>query len=297
MHTPATGQVPADRSNRWALGCVSLFALPFIASGALVVWTTWVHKGSEGGRAFWGPVLFGALFSVVGIGLIAGTSWAIRKASAEAARRAASPDQPWRWRDDWAAGYARDENAKSVAGLWVFSLLWTSISSMIFVPLSDEIQRNRMAWLALIFPGIGVLLIWACIYSTLRSRKYGRPTLQLNGVPSRMGGRFDSTLRARIAQPVDGFDVKFSNVRRYVQGTGKNASTHEEVLWEEKKVIPGGAMMPGSELASLPIAFAIPAGGTATDSTDQRNRKLWRIDVTAKMPGIDFSAQFEIPVF
>lgn len=298
MQTPAVPQATSDRSNVWAIGCIACFALPFVAVGVFVSWSAFTQKGPAAGSAFWGPLMFGLLFAFAGVGMVAGATWAIRKSSADAARRAAMPSEPWRWRDDWSAGYARDENAKSVKGLWAFSILWTSVSCLIFIPLSDEVQRNKLAWIALIFPAIGVLLIYACIYTTLRSRKYGRPTLQLGGVPFSPGGRVNATLRARIADvPPDGFEVKFSNVRRWVQGSGKNATTREEVLWEESRTVPAGAMMPGAELASLPITFAIPSAAQPTDETDVRDRKLWRIDVTAKMPGIDFAAQFEIPIF
>jgi hypothetical protein len=48
---------------------------------------------------------------------------------------------------------------------------------------------------------------------------------------------------------------------------------------------------------TIPVAFAIPGDAEPCDDRDPRNRVLWRLDVTASVPGVDYASTFEVPVF
>src|SRR5262249_26932959 len=48
---------------------------------------------------------------------------------------------------------------------------------------------------------------------------------------------------------------------------------------------------------TIPIAFAIPADARQCDDHDPNDRVLWRLEVSADVPGIDYASAFEVPVF
>jgi hypothetical protein len=47
----------------------------------------------------------------------------------------------------------------------------------------------------------------------------------------------------------------------------------------------------------IPVAFRLPADAQACDDTDSNNRVLWRLRLSATVPGVDYVSQFEVPVF
>jgi hypothetical protein len=88
-----------------------------------------------------------------------------------------------------------------------------------------------------------------------------------------------------------------SCIRRYTTGSGKNRSTREEVQWQDQQRIAltsthhhGGVR--------VPIRFSLPRDQKPSDPTDDDNdRMLWRLETRAEVPGVDYHAQFEVPVF
>jgi hypothetical protein len=45
------------------------------------------------------------------------------------------------------------------------------------------------------------------------------------------------------------------------------------------------------------VGFAIPADATPSDPDRAADRVLWRLEVTGEVPGMDYAARFEVPVF
>jgi hypothetical protein len=45
------------------------------------------------------------------------------------------------------------------------------------------------------------------------------------------------------------------------------------------------------------VAFRLPAEAQACDDTDSDNRVLWRLRLSADVPGVDYESHFEVPVF
>jgi len=49
--------------------------------------------------------------------------------------------------------------------------------------------------------------------------------------------------------------------------------------------------------AGIPIAFHVPYECEPTDGTDSDSQHLWKLEVTADVFGVDYHAEFEVPVF
>src|ERR1700687_3744166 len=87
-----------------AAGCLYLFALPFCAFGLFAaVWS--IERLCAGDLAMGAYTAMVALvFGGAGFGLVYAFRWGTRSAQARDRLRAANPDQPWLWREDWASG-------------------------------------------------------------------------------------------------------------------------------------------------------------------------------------------------
>ncbi len=283
----------APTSLATALGCVVLFLLPFAAVGVLtavqalraVAERDWPRAGFLG--------IFAVTFGGVGIG---GIVFALkgRKQAAEAlAREARYPDSPWLWREDWAARRLTDAPRKDMWSAWAFAALWNLISlpGAVLATRSALQGGHRAALLALLFPAVGLGIVAWAVRATLRYRRYGTSRLELATLPALVGHTLEGTVRTPAGlRPEGGFRVVLTCIRRQTTNSGRNRSTWDNVLWQEERRSPGGA-------AGLPIAFAIPRDAVPCDPALSGDRVFWRLDVSGDVPGVDYAAAFEVPIF
>jgi hypothetical protein len=184
---------------------------------------------------------------------------------------------------------------------WIFSGFWNLVSfPSAFFAVRQAVEQGRHAGLvALLFPAVGIgLLVWA-VRASLRYRRYGTSRLELATIPAPVGRELRGTVVAPgILDPREALGVTLTCVRRVTRGAGKNRSTTETVLWQEEQRVPG-TQSRGAEgmVTSVPIAFRIPADAEPADSTDPRNQVVWRLAVSADVPGVDYHSAFEVPVF
>ena len=284
---------PTVASVRPAVGCAVLFLLPFAAVGV----GTAVGAVRAAATRDWGQAGFLSIFALtfggVGIGGIVLVLRGRRGAEAALAREARHPEAPWLWREDWAARRITDASVAQMGFAWAFAILWNLVSAPAAVIGVRAALRegNRAAMIALLFPVVGVgLLVWA-IRITIRRRRYGTSVLELGTLPAVIGHALEGTLHTPAGlRPPEGFRVVLSCIRRSTSGSGSDRSTLETILWQEEHRI-------GASGIGVPVAFAIPADAAPSEPVRGDDRTLWRLEVSAEVPGVDYAAGFEVPVF
>ena len=246
-----------------------------------------------------GLLAIGLFFCVVGYGLLVGLFFGLKAKKRTDAIKAAHPDEPWVWRDDWAAGRIPSGNKRSAITAWVFALFWNAISSPVFfLIVPGELRKgNHAALIAIIFPIIGLLLLALAIQQSIRWKKFGQSIFKMLSTPGVIGGQVSGAIETAVkVRPEGGFQVKLRCVHRVTTQTGDSSSTSEHILWEDEKIIIKD-LLDDPRRSGIPVFFQIPADCRETDSTNSRNAIVWRLEARAKVPGVDYFAQFEIPVF
>jgi hypothetical protein len=240
------------------------------------------------------PVLIAAGLAVVIVSVI---RRALHRQQERKALVAQHPNEPWLWRKDWANRAVEDVNTLPTGFLWFFGIFWTVMSSPLLLIYRDRPPNDRLILLLLLVPLLGVaVMLWAA-YGSLRKRKYGVSVCHIDHVPAAIGKRLRGSVVARLRDlPAEGFRLELTNLRRVVTGSGKNRSVHERVLWQDEQVIRSGTMASPDGMR-IPFAFDIPRDGEPTDDRNPSDRVIWRLDVGADVPGIDYGARFELPVF
>ena len=160
-------------------------------------------------------------------------------------------------------------------------------------------EGNHAALLALLFPLVGIgLIVWA-VRSTIRYRKYGVSRLELSTIPGVIGRTLAGMVRAPASmQPVEGFQVTLTCVRRVTTGGGKNRSTSESILWQDEQRVRGELSRTAAALEThIPVAFRLPADVRPCDDADSGDQVLWRLRLSAEVPGVDYESVFQVPVF
>jgi hypothetical protein len=176
------------------------------------------------------------------------------------------------------------------------TLFWNGVSTAVGYGILSSSGLAGPQVLFLLFPLIGLGLIWLSVLALLRWRRYGTSTFELATLPAPPGRALAGRVHLTTAiDPPQGFVITLRCLQITVTGSGKNTSTRESVLWERTRTIPGALQETGG--IRVPIAFGIPVDARQTDERDRRNRVIWRMQVSAEVPGVDFQASFEVPVF
>lgn len=240
--------------------------------------------------------VFAEAFGAAGFGLLtfALVAWFDKRGSKALA--AAHPDEPWLARKDWAEGKINSSTKTSAIVLFVVTLYWNAIS----VPLAavfphDEVAKaNWIPLLVLIFPAVGAILLLCLVVKTLRWRKYGRSVFEMASVPGVIGGQLAGVVRvSKKVEPDDGFRLTLHCIQTIAAGD----SSSEKSVWQDEQVIGRELSQSNPENSAIPVLFQIPYECLPTDLEGENRPTYWRLTVSAKTPGLDYSATFDVPVF
>ncbi|MDD2598504.1 MAG: DUF3592 domain-containing protein [Kiritimatiellae bacterium] len=186
-------------------------------------------------------------------------------------------------------GVSTHKVAMAVALYWNVFTLWLSWKAVVVL---------TMAEIPLYFWGLagsGVIPALVAAYMFLRFNKYGISVFEMSPLPGVLGGAVAGNIR--IPKPIeagDGFELTLQCIHQYTTRSGKNSTTHCDVLWEESQRV-GTIYNYGTDMV-LPVKFAAPYDKPATNTAGKSNGYYWQLKVKAKKPGIDYNAVFDVPV-
>lgn len=200
--------------------------------------------------------------------------------------------EPWLARPDWAGGRIRDTRFQQLGCFLWFAVLWTLGTGGLAVALLG----NGGGLFVLVFPGVGLLLLAGALYGRAHQQKFGTPIFELPSVPVLPGQTMAGLVRTTAAiDPAGGFTLRLRCARRVETGSGKNRRTSTTTLWESEQVMPGASRR--ADGIAIPVAFEIPADVPESDLRRPRDQIRWSLEVKASLPGVDFSAHFDLPVY
>jgi hypothetical protein len=243
--------------------------------------------------------LFALVFGGVGLGLLFGARYAAKKQTAENKLRDCFPDEPWRWRPEWANGRIAGSTRGATYVAIAFAVLWNLISLPAALIVPGEVAKGNMAAaIALLFPLVGLgLAAWA-IHAWLRLKRFKTPTLNLQRMPVALGSRLKGTIRVEAPVPVmTDFALELECVEMRTRGTGDDRKTQEKILWQKQWRVPRHQCQIGPSLTTIPVEVAVPVGQPATTMDSDSDKVVWRLEATGECRGPDFWSKFELPVF
>jgi hypothetical protein len=206
-------------------------------------------------------------------------------------------DQPWLARTDWAERAVRETREVGGWCLWGFAAVWNVFCLPLWFLVRWQWPMDGKTILMALFPIVGVLLVFLALYQTLRRARYGVSVCFLDRVPIPLGSTVRGQIDVRLRElPASGFALRLASVRRTVQGSGKNRSVHESILWQDEQTVTHG-VTPGPNGLRVPFRFDLPWECESSNLSDPSDLVLWKLDVSAEVPGIDYAATFELPVF
>jgi hypothetical protein len=202
------------------------------------------------------------------------------------------PDEPWRWREDWAQGVSTEPAGRGAAAAWLLVVLVPIVGCVIW-----RLDNGRWRWSpgtipwALVISGaICLLLLVVAIVATMRATRYGRPLLRLAAVPCPQGGWIRGTIGLSNGQLPASRDAEVelreSHTRPRHDTAGESTATSVE--WRLRLPI----ILRGTE-RTVSVALPIPSDGKPT----RAGKVEWHVCLRAAVPGPNLDVALEIPVF
>jgi hypothetical protein len=216
----------------------------------------------------------------------------LRQKKAEARLRELHPDEPWLWRDDWAAKRIRSKSG-------IDTRLFTAMAAaylLVVLPLGLLVVREHYpsVWNV---PGVILMVVGWAFFQLARQKRKKAATLdasefRLADVPGLVGGPLAGVVAVPAGRSLgEGpFRIRLECVRN-----GRGDSDGPTVLWRDKATIERPLSAADPTTVVLPIYFAIPFDCHPCDASEPGLR--WLLRVGPEKGYADDDAEFEVPVF
>ena len=289
---------PAVRSQRLGRFILILFATPFAAIGVTAIGVGLYRLADGRVTEAAGTLFLGLVFAGIGFGLIAAGRSGQKEEQKKQQLQSAHPDAPWMWREDWAAGHISSSARTSTAAAWGFAIFWNFMSTPLLFVLPGKWTQSRAALIFLIFPVVGVFLLVRAIRLSMELRKFGGSDFVMSSIPGVVGGKLSGSIYAAFdPRSPRSVTLKLTCLHRVASGSGDDRSVLENILWRDERTLEVGEAEAGPSGSRIPVLFRIPSDATETSISNMDNAILWKLDVHADMPGLDYAAQFDVPIF
>jgi len=198
--------------------------------------------------------------------------------------------------DGWKSGKIVCDRESTIKPLWIFAVFFNAFSIPAIIPVTKEIMKGQYGLIFVyLFPLFGFIFLFAAFRVTALHRKFGEQTFEIADRMGRIGETLKGTIKsATRPQPTGDYTVKLACRETITTGSGKNRKTRVETHWEQKKTYSYLNYNPGSGLA---VSFDIPKSLPESYDEMSRGSVRWTLSINAPMPGVNYEADFEVPVF
>ena len=279
---------------------LTIFALPFLGGGLFFIYGLLTSSPNFHASSLATGLFVASFFVLVGAGLIFAAMKGYSLLKKQAALQDANPLSPWLWRTDWASRRAEGANKKGYISAWIAAAFCTLITAPFMLGKIPDLLRqgDPRIFILLGFNLFSAILIINAIRATIRHERFGNSYYEFDPLPISPGRRMTGRIQLRFeTQTTHGIDLRLTCVRRIVTGSGKNSTVSKVTLWQADKNVPSGALEPGPLGRAIPVEFDIPADALITDHSNPSDQILWLLHAQADVPGVDYSDDFELPVF
>ena len=244
----------------------------------------------------WGLMVFIMIFVIVfgGLGFMIVSS--AFKSKKQTPHTPQEKSQPWLLRPEWNKGEIKSDARSGMKAAWLITVFWNAISLPaaynVMPQIVDKLEYKALA--VLIFPLIGLGLLYWAIKKTLEWKRFGATPLTMDPFPGSIGGQVGGQIRIDIAyNPQQVFKITLACIHSYLSGTGNNRSRKERTTWQDE----GYAQVnPGASAVNITFCFDVPENLPASQEFSD-SYYLWRLTLESEMEGVDLNRSFEIPVF
>ena len=276
--------------SRFVLSFVKFLGTP-LSLAALLAATVATNRAREGR---WEQALLAFSIALACAGASGSANWWVRfharAVDPSDHLRAANPDAPWMWREDWASGEVSTSARRDANRLMIIAIAWCVATFPIFLLAPDRAPRaaDYFAVPSLIFPLVGVVMLTWAMRLRRRVREYGESRFVMASVPGQIGGSLIGAIHVEKPLPPGAqVALELECINRTTLGHWHSLTTWDWILWRADQISISDSSR------SIPVAFMIAPDCRPTDDSDPSNRIVWRLSARASR----YRAEFEVPMF
>jgi FtsH-binding integral membrane protein len=177
--------------------------------------------------------------------------------------------------------------------LVVMGIIFLLVSLPILFSIAEEVRRgNNGIFVALIFPLAGLAMLFSGYKMRQKFLFFGPTPLVPSPAIGQVGGQIGGHIELDKPWAKRKLTVTLSCIHTYTSGSGKNSTTHRDILWQEHdKPLdrPNGA---GSKIE---FCFDVPAGERPADSHKGRGKVHWEISLEGLVDFMEFKRSWKVP--
>lgn len=210
--------------------------------------------------------------------------------------------RPWEAHKHWPSKKIPSGGKAELWGAGLFALLWNGIIALSFINKDIIAEIQREGWLVMgaasLFPITGLFLFVWFFRVLYRYLCFGKTIFHLDTLPGVIGGTLEGRVIIPKAFQTDGFTVQLNCLHKRIVRSGSKSRTKVDILWQREMTSLGTTSRTvHGQSTIIPVRMGIPYHCRQTDNANRRNQIIWQLVVKADIPGIDFSTQFDVPVF
>jgi hypothetical protein len=226
-------------------------------------------------------------FAAIAVSMATGWGWD----RSIAQRTNLHPGKPWLWVRKWDGGRveASHERGRS-AGFLVLALFWNAavVGAGILVYRSGPPEVSAVGLFLLVFALLGFVLLVTAARQLVAALRFAPAVFRMAEVPGVLGGVLSGTIETPANVPI-GVDAKLT--LKCIRYTSAGRSSMPVTLWQDEQRTATSAPMP----ITFTVPYDLPGTTPPGETSDATIR--WELQVKASVPGVDWSAQFAVPVF
>lgn len=243
--------------------------------------------------------IFALTFPAVGAGLVFGGLIGVGIKKREAALKEQYPDEPWKWKSQWAESAIPETHAVWGKALHLYTF-WSALVAfpLVFATLSSgAFQESATAWLVMIFPALWCIPAWFSVKFLRHRMAVGTTRFEVADGPASPGGLLRGTVWLERPPPMHkSGEIHLVCERLITRQSGDGDSTSTEKIWSRHAAVPTDSVTRVVSGFRIPVNFALPADAPQSALTDQDHiRHVWKLRFV--VPGTVIHSVFEIPVF
>jgi len=212
---------------------------------------------------------------------------------------ASSMDAPWMRRQDWACGRIRCVGLAKIVVFWVMAVLWNGFTWTWMILIWGDPEEEAVVKVLWFFCLIGLgLFAWA-VRRTWAWLRFGESVLELASVPGVIGGTLEGQIQTGIqTSPTKPIQLALICIRKHsVKRFKRESEITQDIIWQTDRSVAVGRFNRGPRGLAIPLHILIPYGLPNSDNSNVDEQILWQLVVSGDLPGIDFRAEFLVPVF
>ncbi len=196
----------------------------------------------------------------------------------------------------WAKGEIASKGFTLLAAAWVSAL---GLNILLLTGFFKAINNPKVPTASLVTLGIFVAIALAtgiiAVRSILRFIRFGESFCHIDGKAGVLNGKLSGKIRSKSeVNPTGDYTVELQCIETYHTGSGKERRSHTKVLWQTKQQVSFAGR---SSTAGIPFSFDLPKSPPETADQMARGSVDWRLTIKAPTEGVDYAADFTVPVF